>query len=105
MKVLIACEHYGVVRDAFNNLGHDAWSCDLLPGKGRWEKHYQMDVIELLKDSVWDLIIAHPPCTRLCNSGVLRLYKNGKKENGVELSGHILLQQSPWRNRALLDFQ
>jgi len=43
-----------------------------------------MDVIELLKDSVWDLITAHPPCTRLCNSGVLRLYKNGKKENGVD---------------------
>jgi hypothetical protein len=68
MKVLIACEESGVVRDAFIALGHDAMSCDLLPTR-RPGPHHQGDVLPLL-EHVWDLVIAHPPCTRLCNSGV-----------------------------------
>jgi len=68
MRVLVACEYSGRVRDAFAALGHDAWSCDILPtdAPGR---HYHGDVRPILRQP-WDLVIAHPPCTRLCNSGV-----------------------------------
>lgn len=68
MKVLIACEYSGRVRDAFCALGHDAWSCDLLPTESEGN-HIQADVLNVL-DWGWDLMIAHPPCTRLANSGV-----------------------------------
>lgn len=68
MKVLIACEFSGIVRDAFRARGHDAWSCDLLPTE-REGQHIQDDILEIL-DNNWDLMIAHPPCTRICNSGV-----------------------------------
>lgn len=69
MKVLIACEFSGTVRDAFLARGHDAWSCDLLPDERGSNRHIQGDVRDILNDG-WDLIVAHPPCTRLCNSGV-----------------------------------
>ena len=65
MRVLIACEFSGVVRDAFTARGHDAFSCDLLPADGL---HIQCDVRLILHDG-WDLLIAHPPCTRLSVSG------------------------------------
>jgi hypothetical protein len=69
LKVLVACEFSATVRDAFNVLGHEAWSCDVLPcEKGQW-RHLQCDVREVLGEG-WDMMIAHPPCTRLCNSGV-----------------------------------
>lgn len=68
MKVLVACEYSGRVRDAFIKRGHDAISCDLLPTDAPGP-HIQGDVVPLLKQS-WDLVVAHPPCTRLCNSGV-----------------------------------
>ena len=68
MKVLVACEYSGTVRDAFMARGHDAMSADLLPTDAPGP-HYQGDARDLLGDG-WDLIIAHPPCTRLCNSGV-----------------------------------
>lgn len=68
MRVLIACEYSGVVRDAFLRQGHEAMSCDLLPTESPGP-HYVGDCRDLLNDS-WDLLIAHPPCTRLCNSGV-----------------------------------
>lgn len=67
MRVLVACEFSGVVRDAFKTLGHDAWSCDLrdteVPGP-----HFKQSVFEVLPLS-WDLLIAFPPCTHLCVSG------------------------------------
>lgn len=70
MKVLVGCESSGVVREAFRALGHDAYSCDLLPSDDNSEHHYQCDVNELLtKDHAWDLIILHPPCTALAVSG------------------------------------
>src|SRR5688500_12547499 len=70
MKVLVACEFSGTVRDAFLARGHDAWSCDLLPAETKSNRHIQGDVREVLTWG-WDmLIVAHPPCTRLCNSGV-----------------------------------
>lgn len=70
MKVLVACEFSGTVRDAFIERGHDAYSCDKIKGYGKYpDKHYKQDVEPLLRQE-WDLVIAHPPCTYLCNSGV-----------------------------------
>ncbi len=70
MRVLVACEFSGTVRDAFLERGHDAWSCDLLPGDPPSNRHIIGDARAILNDG-WDmLIVAHPPCTRLCNSGV-----------------------------------
>ena len=70
MRVLIACEFSGTVRRAFTARGHDAWSCDLLPAEDRSNRHIVGDARDLLDDG-WDLLmVAHPPCTRLCNSGV-----------------------------------
>lgn len=69
LSVLIACEYSGVMRRAFRALGHDAWSCDLLPADDGSPHHIHGDVRPILRQS-WDLVIAHPPCTRLCNSGV-----------------------------------
>ena len=74
MRVLVACEYSGTVRDAFINTGHDAMSCDILP-TDQPGPHYQGDVREMLHER-WDLIIAHPPCTYLCNSGVCHLHKD-----------------------------
>ena len=74
MKVLIGCEYSGVVREAFRKRGHDAWSCDLLPSEDDSTFHIQGDVLELLSYK-WDMGIFHPPCTRLCNSGVCWLAK------------------------------
>jgi hypothetical protein len=69
-RVLIACEFSGTVRRAFAARGHDAWSCDLLPAEDRSNHHITGDARDYLNDG-WDLLmVAHPPCTRLCNSGV-----------------------------------
>jgi hypothetical protein len=73
MKVLVACEYSGRVRDAFIALGHEAMSCDLLPTDSPGP-HYQGDVFDII-DQGWDLMIAHPPCTYLCNSGVSWLHR------------------------------
>jgi len=67
MKVLIACEYSGVVREAFKAKGHDAWSCDILPTEIEGQ-HYQEDVFDIINKG-WDLMIAHPPCTHLAVSG------------------------------------
>lgn len=76
MKILIACETSGTVRNAFLDRGHDAWSCDVLPSDDLTNRHIQDDVLEVLKMESWDmLMVAHPPCTRLCNSGVRWLHK------------------------------
>lgn len=72
MNILIACEYSGRVRDAFLSLGHNAWSCDLLPSD-TLGNHYQGDVFDIIEDG-WDLMIAHPPCTYLSNSGVSHLH-------------------------------
>jgi hypothetical protein len=70
LKVLVACEYSATVRDAFRALGHDAWSCDLLPTDGNPHWHIQGDVIPIAYGHKWDLMIAHPPCTYLCSSGL-----------------------------------
>jgi hypothetical protein len=78
MKVLVACEYSGIVRDAFLEEGHDAYSCDLLPTKSPIpDRHYEGDVTPLLTQG-WDLLIAHPPCTHLAVSGA-RWFTEGKK--------------------------
>ena len=78
MKVLVACEYSGIVRDAFTKLGHDATSCDLLPSE-KPGKHIQGDVLQVLKYNKFDLLIAHPPCTHLAVSGA-RWFKDKKEE-------------------------
>lgn len=74
MRVLVACEYSGTVRDAFAALGHDAMSCDILPTDVAG-KHYQGNVLDVLNDG-WDLMIAHPPCTYLTNAGVTWLHRD-----------------------------
>lgn len=75
MRVLVACEFSGRVREAFRRAGHDAWSCDLLPADDNSNNHIQGDALKLLGDG-WDLLIAHPPCTYLTNAGVTWLHKD-----------------------------
>ena len=76
MKVLVACEYSGIVRDAFAAKGHNAWSCDILPTESKGN-HIQDDVLKHL-DKGWDLMIAHPPCTYISNAGARFLYPKGK---------------------------
>lgn len=73
MKVLIACEYSGTVRDAFIRRGHDAMSCDLLPTESPGP-HYQGNVLDCLQDK-WDLMVAHPPCTYFSRAGIQFLHK------------------------------
>ena len=90
MKVLIACEYSGKVRDAFINAGHDAISCDLLEGEGQYHKdHYKGDVFDIINNTRndvslknIDLLIAFPPCTHLCSSGAR--YHEAKRKSGVQ---------------------
>jgi hypothetical protein len=85
MKVLVACEFSGVVRDAFIAKGHDAVSCDLLPSE-RPGPHYQGDVFDILFDD-WDMVIAFPPCTHLAVSGAKHFKQkiaDGRQKEGVD---------------------
>ncbi len=77
MKILVACEFSGIVRNAFASKGHDAWSCDLLPTESKGN-HIQGDVLSIL-DQSWDMMIAHPPCTYLTNSGVRWLHEHQRR--------------------------
>jgi site-specific DNA-cytosine methylase len=86
MRVLVACEYSGRVRDAFAKRGHDAWSCDLLPTEAQGN-HYQGDVFEVVNRG-WDLLIAHPPCTDLAVSG----------------ARHFAAKKADGRQDAALDF-
>ena len=86
MKILIACEFSGIVREAFRLRGHDAWSCDFLPSEIEGQ-HIQDDVLNHLDDG-WDLMIAHPPCTYLTNAGVRHLYEHVKSRNGKQAAVH-----------------
>lgn len=92
MKVLVACEYSGAVRDAFIAAGHEAMSCDLLPTDVPGP-HYQGDVFDIIGDG-WDLMVAHPPCTYLTNAGVSWLYrKEGRWEQmreGAEFFRQLL---------------
>lgn len=83
MRVLVACEFSGIVRDAFIERGHDAVSCDLLPSESDKGPHVQGDVFEIINNG-WDLMIAHPPCTYLANSGVRWLYEQPDRWQKME---------------------
>lgn len=94
MKVLVACEFSGTVRDAFASRGHDAWSCDLLPSE-RLGNHMQGDVLTILDDG-WDLMIAHPPCTYLTTAGNAWLSRPGRAELREEaLAFFLALAHAP----------
>jgi hypothetical protein len=82
MRVLVACEKSGVVRRAFRSRGFDAYSCDILPAEDGSGYHIQGDAIKSAYRGEWELIIAHPECTYLANSGAKHLYHDMKKENG-----------------------
>lgn len=69
MRVLVACEYSGRVREAFRKRGHDAWSCDLQPAEDGSQYHIQGDCWAVMSSRGWNMVIAHPPCTDLCNSG------------------------------------
>jgi hypothetical protein len=92
MRVLVACEYSGTVRDAFIARGHDAMSCDLLPTE-RPGPHYQGDVFDIIGDG-WDMMIAHPPCTHLAVSGA-RWWKDKVREQAEALYFVDLLMHAP----------
>lgn len=94
MRVLVACEFSGVVRQAFTDIGHDAWSCDLLETEIPSEKHYIGDVRDIL-DKGWDLMICHPPCTHLAVSGA-RWFKGKEIEQAEALDFVRLLLNAPY---------
>ena len=93
LRVLVACEFSGVVREAFRALGHNAWSCDLLPAEDGSRLHWQTDCRNLL-DLPWDLMIAHPPCTHLAVSGA-RWFKGKEREQTEALEFVQLLMDAP----------
>lgn len=93
MRVLIACESSGAVRSAFRKLGHDAWSCDLLPADDGDFHHITGDVRKFL-DNKWELMIAHPPCTHLSVSGA-RWFKDKQQEQKEALDFVRLLLDAP----------
>lgn len=98
MKVLVACEFSGVVRDAFASQGHDAWSCDILPSETTGQ-HYQGDVRDVLGDG-WDILIAHPPCTHLAVSGA-RYFAQKQEQQAEALEFVRLLLAAPVARIAL----
>lgn len=85
MRVLVACEESGTVRDAFAALGHDAWSCDILPRPG---KHITGDVRRVLGDG-WDLMVAHPPCTYLSRAGARWWKSLGRNERADKAAAFV----------------
>lgn len=103
MKILVACEYSGIVRDEFLKLGHDAISCDILPGESEYytkeDRHYQGDIMDILNDG-WDMMIAHPPCTHLAVSGA-RWFKDKKMEQWEALNFVKVLLESPIKKIAL----
>jgi hypothetical protein len=93
MRVLVACEYSGVVRDRFRDLGHDAWSCDILPTERDYNFHFQSPVQDVLQLD-WDLMIAHPPCTHLAVSGA-RWFKDKVVEQKEALAFVQYLMDAP----------
>lgn len=92
MKILIACEFSGTVRDSFIGLGHDAMSCDLLPTE-KHGPHYQGDVFDIINDG-WDIMIAHPPCTHLAVSGA-RWFEKKQNEQAEAIEFFMKLVNAP----------
>lgn len=94
MRVLVACEFSGIVRDAFIAKGHDAMSCDLLPTE-KPGPHYQGDVFDIINDG-WDLMVAHPPCTHLAVSGARWFNeKQAEQETALDFVRKLLASPPP----------
>lgn len=95
MRVLVACEFSGVVREAFRSRGHDAWSCDLLPAEDGSPFHFKGDITDFLtkrRTPIFDLMIAHPPCTHLAVSGA-RWFKGKEEQQGLAVTfAHWLME-------------
>ena len=81
LRILVACEYSGRVRRAFRELGHDAYSCDILPAEDGEKTFHIQDNVHHHLGRVWDVVIAHPPCTRLCSSGVRWLHERNLWED------------------------
>lgn len=100
MRVLIACEHSGTVREAFRAIGHDAWSCDLLPASDASPFHLVGDAREMLARG-WDLVIAHPPCTYINSAGLHWIPRGRIEADGRPRSIHrdeaLAFVESLWR--------
>ena len=99
LKILVACEFSGTVREAFNRLGDhiDAWSCDLLPTDVEGQ-HIQGDVLKIINNQDWDLVIAHPPCTFLTVSNAknwAELQANGKQQAAIDFVEAIYFSDCP----------
>ena len=99
MRVLVACEFSGTVRDAFTRAGHDAWSCDLLPSESKGN-HIQGDALRAMHSGRWDMMIAHPPCTHLAVSGA-RWFKEKATEQAEALEFVRALLNAPIERIAL----
>jgi hypothetical protein len=99
MRILNACEKSGAVRRALRALGHDAWSCDVLPAEDDSPYHIQGDALDHLWDG-WDMMIAHPPCTRLAVSGA-RWFKDYEREQHAALHFAWLLMCAPIERKAI----
>lgn len=98
MRVLVACEYSGRVRDEFVRRGHDATSCDLLPCDVPWGKHYRGDVNTLLRYEEWDMLIAFPPCTHLAVSGARwwpAKQQDGRQAAALEFVARLMLADIP----------
>lgn len=93
MRILVGCEFSGVVRNAFRKIGHDAWSCDLLPAQDSHPAHIQCDVLDVLGDG-WDMAIFHPPCTHLASSGA-RWFKDKAQEQADAIRFVKMLMDAP----------
>ena len=102
MRVLVACEYSATVRDAFRAKGHDAWSCDLLPTDGDPQWHHEGDITDILYGD-WDMLIAHPPCTYMTNSGVTWLHRDPSRWAKLDDAAHFfkMLLDAPIKRIAI----
>ena len=102
MRVLVACEFSGIVREAFRKRGHEAYSCDILDAEDASEHHYQGDVRDMLEEEghKFDLMIAHPPCTHLASSGA-RWFKHKRHEQAMALGFFMALLEAPIKRIAI----
>lgn len=101
VRVLVACEFSGVVREAFRRRGHDAWSCDLLPAEDGSQFHIHADVrCYVNQEMEWDLLIAHPPCTHLAVSGA-RWFHLKERQQADAISFFLFLATTPIKRFAI----
>ena len=103
MNVLVACEYSGVTRRAFEALGHHVWSADFEPAEDGAPNHYQGDCFDLINSENWDLMIAHPPCTYMANSGVRWLHQDKSRWAKLDEAADFFLRlwHAPIKRKAI----